>query len=118
MQVVGAVVGRKWLGSASCVSLCGRHEIIWPMSVDESQQENCSVLVLTLSRTTTNCQTEVFAELLTMTVTADRSNATDQTFRADCSLPWYERTTRAKLVWCKRHTAWVADVCRTRTPQV
>ena len=46
-------------------------------------------------------------------VVCDRSEC-----RAARSLPWHERTARAKLVWDKRHTARVADICRKRTPQV
>lgn len=41
MQMIDAVVGRKWLGTASCVSFCGkRDELIWLCSPNASCRGN------------------------------------------------------------------------------
>ena len=41
MQVFDADVERKWLGTASCVSVCGQYgELVWPLRLDASQPED------------------------------------------------------------------------------
>jgi len=41
MQMIDAVVGRMWLGTASCVSSCGkRGKLVWPRRPNASQQKN------------------------------------------------------------------------------
>lgn len=71
MQVIDAVVGRKWLGTDSCVSFCGQHgELVRPWGLMRANQKFCLGPDLALRKQETFCQVLMSTEPLVTVVYA------------------------------------------------